>query len=229
MGKVNENDVSKIKSATHEFLELFRDILGTDTCYLYLINESMDDSEKKSCLMERIKIIRAKYIADKEKKNEQGFEQRKKDELILPPYLRRYELYFKRHELDDRDSANEDKSIVDDNSCFDDAILKSIDVLKFIDIAKRKDIEGWNITYENRPAKYVLFKELRKNEVILGEGLTAYLVRDKHPIQIYNCHKEIEEHSSVAFSNRNKSIAAKPCQMLLGFPLVDENNNTIGI
>jgi hypothetical protein len=64
--------------------------------------------------------------------------------------------------------------------------------LKFIDIAKRKDVEGWNITYENRPAKYVLFKELCKNEVILGEGLTAYLVRDKHPIQIYIATKKLK-------------------------------------
>jgi hypothetical protein len=71
MGKLHENDVSKIKSTIHEFLELFRDILGTDTCYLYLINETMDDYEKSSCLMERIKIIRAKYIADKEKKMNQ--------------------------------------------------------------------------------------------------------------------------------------------------------------
>ncbi|AKB53408.1 hypothetical protein A9239_12555 [Methanosarcina sp. A14] len=230
MDKADGNNVSKIKSTIHEFLELFREILGTDTCYLYLINEEMDDYEKSCCLTQRIKIIRSKYIAEKVRKNEQEFEQKEKDELILPPYLRRYELYFKRHELDNEvNSASNDKLTVNYDSYFDDDILKSIDILKFIDIAKKDDVEGWNINYENRPAKYVLFKELNKNEVILGEGLTAYLVRDKHPRQIYNCHKEIEEHSSVAFSNRNKSIAAQPCQLLLGFPLVDEKNNTIGV
>lgn len=108
-----------------------------------------------------------------------------------------------------------------------DEILKSIDILKFIDVAKKKGIKGWDVNVENRPAKYVLFKKLR-TEDIRGEGLTAYMARVKHARQFFNCHDDVKEHPSSAFSN-HKNIAPNYCAMLIGFPLEDENGITIGV
>jgi hypothetical protein len=223
-------EITEIKLAIHKFLDLFREILGTDTCYLYLINEAMDDYEKAEILEKRMKFIRSMYSKNFEKKNEQAFEQTQKSELVLPPFLRRYESFLNRREsVNNANLAIDNKSNTEESKFLDKEILKSVDILKFIDISKEDTAEGWNITFDNRPAKYVLFKELREHEVILGEGLTAYLVRNRRPKQIYNYHKEIEDHLSVAFSNRHSNVTAKPCQMLLGFPLLDKNNNAFGV
>lgn len=116
------------------------------------------------------------------------------------------------------------KDVTEDNK---DEVLKSIDILKFIDVAKKKGIKGWDVTVDKRPAKYVLFKKL-KNEEILGEGLTAYMCRVTHPQQFFNSHEDVEDHASSAFSNHTNNIAPQ-CAMLIGFPLVDEDEHTIGV
>lgn len=62
--KDSEN-VHTVKSTINQFIGLIRAIFDADACYLYLINYSMDDLEKKACLEERIKEIENAYLERK--------------------------------------------------------------------------------------------------------------------------------------------------------------------
>jgi hypothetical protein len=134
----------------------------------------------------------------------------KKHEKQLPPYLMRYVSTDKKKTIDDAE------------------ILNSIDILKFIDVAKKDGVNRWNLTHEIRPAKYVLFRELQKNEEILGEGITAYMVRVNHAQLIFNSEKELKDHLHASLSNSTNKIT-DTCRLVIGFPLTDNKGHKIGI
>jgi hypothetical protein len=191
-------DVKTVKSTIKKFLELIRNIFNADVCYLYLINNAMDDHEKGIYLRERIRDIKNVYSEFNED---------------LPSYLMQYD--------------------IKDSDTFDKELLDSVDIIKYISVAKKNGVEGWEFGYDNRPVKYVVFKEFNgieesiSDEGIRGEGLTAYMVRTKKQL-LFNNHDEINKHPSSAFLNSNKGIA-KRCQMMIGFPLTDEKGHTIGV
>jgi hypothetical protein len=153
---------------------------------------------------EKLKHFHERMDIIKDTYKKHGNETCKEPDKELPPYLKPY---------DEADDANE--------------ILESIDILKFIDVVKKNGVKGWDVTVENRPVKYVIFNKI-KSEEIRGEGLTAYMARVKHPQQFFNSHTEVKEHASSAFSNHINKIS-KQCDLMIGFPLKDENGHTIGV
>jgi hypothetical protein len=105
--------------------------------------------------------------------------------------------------------------------------LDDVKILKFIDIAEKGEEKKWKHDYKKRPGKYVIFKNYDKDKKILKEGLTAYIAR-ANKLVILNSGEEIDKHESTAHLNTDFDIAPN-CSMLIGFPLVDENRNVIGV
>lgn len=193
-----------IKFTIRKVLELFRDIFNADACYLYLINTEMDPYEKMEILNERIDEMKEAYNKEKGKAK------------------------------DDKEPFNDETNLIRPNqlSCN----LEDIKILKFIDVSQKEKIDGsdyWNYSYRNSPRKYVIFtkydngKEISKKNTIFNEGITAYIARTKETV-IFKSRKEINAFESSAYLNTRFDI--KPISnMLIGFPLIDENGNSTGV
>jgi len=105
--------------------------------------------------------------------------------------------------------------------------VDDVKILKFIDIAEKGEEKKWRHDYRNRPGKYVIFKNYDKDKKIFKEGLTAYIARANKSV-IFNSGEEINKHKSTAHLNTKFDIHDF-CSMLIGFPLVDENDRVIGV
>jgi hypothetical protein len=111
----------------------------------------------------------------------------------------------------------------------EDRTIGNFEILKFIDVAER--VKMWKFSYEEeqRPCKYVIFKNFKAKDSILHEGLTAFIFRLQED-RFFDSESGINNHLSTAHLNSVKRNIHPPCSMMIGLILKDDENNTpIGI
>jgi hypothetical protein len=210
-------EVKTVRYSLKKLLELTREIFEADSCYLYLVNTEMDDDEKSEIIRKRVEHIKNIYEKRKEiYPNELEIAQENPNRAIILNFI---DVSEKEDEkIWKIDSNNKPEKYVVFDKC----------------IAAGPIGDGLKATVEADKVYFDAVDSMASDESIseinisiFEEGLNAYIARTKK-IVIFSSDKAISRHNSSANYNVKKGIIRR-CEMMIGFPLIDEDKSVIGI
>ena len=212
-------EVQTVRYTLRKFLELIRKNFEADSCYLYQVNTEMDEDEKKECIRKRVEHIKNVYekrgeIYPNELENAKNNPNRVK---ILN--------FVDISEKEDKkvwshDSYNKPEKYVVFDKCTNNYKGTIGDGLKATIEADKIYFDAVDSVTSNESRSDI-------NISIFEEGLNGYIARTKKTV-IFSSDKAISRHSSSASYNVKKGITFR-CEMMIGFPLIDEDKSVIGI
>lgn len=210
-------EVQTARYSLKKILELTREIFKADSCYLYLVNTEMDDDEKNEIIRKRVEHIKNVYEKRKEiYPNELEIVERNPNRAIILNFI---DVSEKDDERNWKiDSNNKPEKYVVFDKCISAGPIG--DGLKATVEADKVYFDAVDSVTSDESNSEI-------NISIFEEGLNAYIARTKK-IVIFSSDKAISRHNSSANYNVKKGIIHR-CEMMIGFPLIDENKSVIGI
>lgn len=207
-------DVEIIKGSIETQLEFIRKVYDADIAAIFLVIKEMHEDEKLFWFERRLKYIKEKY-------DRKG--------TPMPDVINRYwEAYKIRQEKEDiRPYLNEIEVL---KFCFKEAQKENPSIN--IDTSREPKGRLWKYTYKQRPAKWVIFNNYtnsKREDSILGEGLTAYAVRTSQTILI-PASTEMKKYPCLTHLNAREEPKVTPeCKMAVFFPIRSEDEKIIGL
>lgn len=211
-------EVQTVRYTLKEFLELTRNIFGADSCYLYLVNTEMDEYEKDECIRKRVEHIKNVYEKrnapyPNELENVKNDRNRAKILNFINIAEKDNQKFWK------YDFYNKPEKYVVFDKCNNEGVIG--DGLKATIELDKIYFDALDLETPVEPPE----REIKIS--IFEEGLNGYIARTKK-IVVFSSDKAISRHNSSANYNVKKGITHR-CEMMIGFPLIDENKSVIGV